>query len=236
MSKTVWAIIPARSGSKGFKDKNIQSLNGIPLLAHTINFAKKTMIFDKILLSTDSKKYSKIGQDYGAWVPFLRSDFAARDDSMEEDIHLDLETQLTERNIQKPDIIVWLRPTFIFRSVKDLKYGLQLLSSDVDSVRFVTKSDSRIYYIKNNFLKSFSHLPNKSMIRRQELTQSFHVYHTDIYWYENIHMGKKFLGDRIVPYEINPICQYDIDSKKDFEITEMLLNLKHPSFSDYINI
>ena len=59
--KILWAIIPARSGSVGLKNKNITSFLGKPLLAHSINFAKKLKFIDKILLSTDSKKYKKIG-------------------------------------------------------------------------------------------------------------------------------------------------------------------------------
>jgi len=57
-STVVWAIIPARSGSKGLKNKYIADLNGAPLIAHTIEFALKSEFFDKILLSTDSKKYA----------------------------------------------------------------------------------------------------------------------------------------------------------------------------------
>jgi CMP-N,N'-diacetyllegionaminic acid synthase len=63
--KILWAIIPARSGSVGLKNKNITSFLGKPLLAHSINFAKKLKFVDKILLSTDSQKYKKIG--YKIW-------------------------------------------------------------------------------------------------------------------------------------------------------------------------
>lgn len=51
--KILWAIIPARSGSVGLKNKNITSFLGKPLLAHSINFAKKLKFVDKVLLSTD---------------------------------------------------------------------------------------------------------------------------------------------------------------------------------------
>ena len=54
------AIIPARSGSKGLKDKNIRLLNGKPLLAYSIEAALKSKCFDVVFVSTDSKKYAKI--------------------------------------------------------------------------------------------------------------------------------------------------------------------------------
>ena len=71
--KKIAAIIPARSGSKGLKDKNIKPLCGVPLLAHTVRAARESGAFDAVLLSTDSPKYAEIGREYGAEVPFLRS-------------------------------------------------------------------------------------------------------------------------------------------------------------------
>ena len=69
------AIIPARSGSKGLKDKNIKLLNGKPLLAYTIEAARESGLFDEIMVSTDSQEYADIAKQWGANVPFLRSTF-----------------------------------------------------------------------------------------------------------------------------------------------------------------
>jgi CMP-N-acetylneuraminic acid synthetase len=66
------AIIPARSGSKRVKDKNIYPFNGKPLMAWTIETALNSGVFDKVMVSTDSEKYAQIAKNYGAWVPFLR--------------------------------------------------------------------------------------------------------------------------------------------------------------------
>ena len=54
-------IITARSGSKGLKNKNIRKLKGLPLIAHTIIAAKKSKVLSRVILSTDSKLYAKIG-------------------------------------------------------------------------------------------------------------------------------------------------------------------------------
>ena len=67
------AIIPARSGSKGLKDKNIKELCGKPLLAYSIEAAKLSGCFDTVMVSTDSEKYAEIARQWGAEVPFLRS-------------------------------------------------------------------------------------------------------------------------------------------------------------------
>ena len=56
------AIIPARSGSKGLKDKNVKMLNEKPLLAYSIEAANKSGLFDEIMVSTDSDKYAEIAK------------------------------------------------------------------------------------------------------------------------------------------------------------------------------
>ena len=70
------AIIPARSGSKGLKDKNIRMLNGKPLLAYTIQAALDSGCFDTVMVSTDSEEYARIAEEYGAEVPSFPPDGA----------------------------------------------------------------------------------------------------------------------------------------------------------------
>ena len=66
-------IIPARSGSKRIKNKNIQKINNQHLIEIVIKIAKKSGIFSRIVVSTDSKKIAKIAKNFGAEVPFFRS-------------------------------------------------------------------------------------------------------------------------------------------------------------------
>ena len=73
------AVITARSGSKGLKDKNIKLLEGKPLLVYSIEAARQSGKFDCIHVSTDSEKYAQIARKYGADVPFLRDAALATD-------------------------------------------------------------------------------------------------------------------------------------------------------------
>ena len=66
-------IIPARSGSKRLKNKNIKKFNGKPIISYAIKLAKSSGLFSRVVVSTDSKKISNIAKSYGAEVPFLRS-------------------------------------------------------------------------------------------------------------------------------------------------------------------
>ena len=69
------AIIPARGGSSRIIGKNYKKFNGLPIIAHTIKRLKKSRIFNRIIVSTDSKKIASISKKYGAEVPFLRPKF-----------------------------------------------------------------------------------------------------------------------------------------------------------------
>ena len=73
------AFIPARSGSKRIKNKNIFKINGKPLLVHVIEMLKKTNIFKSIVVSTDSSKIKKIALKSGASVPSLRKKSLSND-------------------------------------------------------------------------------------------------------------------------------------------------------------
>ncbi len=74
-------IIPARSGSKRIKNKNIINFFGKPIISYTIKEAIKSRLYDKIIVSTDCKKISKISIKYGAEVPSLRPKKLARSSS-----------------------------------------------------------------------------------------------------------------------------------------------------------
>src|SRR3989338_247799 len=70
------AIIPARGGSKRIPRKNIVDFLGKPMIAWTIEAAKKSGCFERILVSTDDEEIAQVARDHGASVPFLRMDCA----------------------------------------------------------------------------------------------------------------------------------------------------------------
>ena len=81
MSDFVLAVIPARAGSKGIKDKNILSLAGKPLVTHTIAAALASKILDAVIVSTDSPRIAEIAAVAGASIPFLRPPELAADET-----------------------------------------------------------------------------------------------------------------------------------------------------------
>jgi len=103
-NRKVVAVIPARGGSKRIPKKNIIDFNGKPLIAWTIEAAKESGLFKKIIVSTDSSEIAEVAKKYGAEVPFLR-DTAADDHSPVSDATLRTILQLEEKGEFYDDVV-----------------------------------------------------------------------------------------------------------------------------------
>lgn len=115
MSMKVWAIIPARGGSKRLPKKNVLPLNGKPLIAHTIEFARSLGVFSRVIVSTDCPEIASIASLYGAEIPFLRSTLLATDKADLTDVIWDLLDTLSAQG-QEPDAYVVMYPTHPVRT------------------------------------------------------------------------------------------------------------------------
>jgi len=122
------AVIPARSGSKSLPGKNIRPLAGKPLLAHTVLAAKKSGLFDEIYLSTDSAEYARIGVEYGASVPFMRSPELAGDTVGSWAVVRDALQKYREAG-REFDTVALLQPTSPLRTAQDIVNAYQLFIS-----------------------------------------------------------------------------------------------------------
>lgn len=135
----VLALIPARSGSKSIKDKNIRLLAGKPLMAWSIAHALSAKAVTRTIVSTDSADYAAIARQHGAQTPFLRPP------EISGDMATDLETfqhalnWLKENEGYMPDICVHLRPTHPVRNPADIDRMVEILAGnpELDSVRSV---------------------------------------------------------------------------------------------------
>lgn len=125
MKENNLAIITARSGSKGLKDKNIKLLNGKPLIWYSINAAKEAEVFSEIMVSTDSEKYAEVAKECGASVPFLRSRENSADSSSSWDTVKEVLNRYREMN-REFDTICLLQPTSPLRTGQDIADAYQL--------------------------------------------------------------------------------------------------------------
>jgi CMP-N,N'-diacetyllegionaminic acid synthase len=232
----VYALIPARSGSKGVPNKNIRAIAGHPLLAYSIAFAKK-IDFDRVIVSTDSVQYQEIALRYGAQCPYLRGAAASSDTAMEEDILADLADNLPSLGIALPDIWVRLKPTSPLRTVRSVKAAIAALASDpgLDSVRIVSESDARLHMVNaEGYLEPLLPMwdPNRSVMRRDELPRAYKPFNLDVlrhaHWVER---GSAYMGRRIKPIIEHKITGLDIDDADDFDLVMTLIAARpRPAF------
>ena len=140
-------LIPARSGSKRLKDKNIRLLNGKPLIAHSIILAKKVKDIDHVIVSTDSRKYAKIAESYGAKCFYLRPKKFSNDTSTDLEVFKYNEYWLNKYLNYKTDLYIHLRPTFPNRKVKDINQMLEIFIKHykyMHSLRSVKKVEEKL--------------------------------------------------------------------------------------------
>ncbi|MBN1202578.1 MAG: acylneuraminate cytidylyltransferase family protein [Anaerolineae bacterium] len=139
MKPEILALIPARSGSKTIKDKNIRPLAGKPMLAYSIEHALASRLVTRTVVSTDSARYAAIARQYGAETPFLRPAEYAQDHSTDLDVFRHALIWLKEQEGYIPDLCVHLRPTHPVRDPAHIDAMIRILldNPQVDSVRSV---------------------------------------------------------------------------------------------------
>lgn len=225
------AIIPARSGSKGLKDKNIKLLNGKPLIAYSIEAAFDSGLFDIIHVSTDSEKYAKLAREYGADVPFLRDKKNAGDTSSSWDVVREVIKKYANRG-QVFDTCILLQPTSPMRTSDDIKSAYELfVSKEAKSLTSVTEVEHPIQWcfkLDNTYsMKDFALSPDKDK-RRQELDKyyrengSIYIINTD----NIMNPLFDFYTDRCFAYIMPVEKSIDIDTLQDFTIAETIMKIK----------
>ena len=225
-----YALVLARSGSKGVPHKNIRPIAGHPLMAYSIAFAKKISV-ERIIVSTDSSEYRNIALRYGGECPYLRGAAASTDTALDELILADLADNLPRCGIALPDIWVRLKPTTPFRTVRSVETALGLLRNDdtIDSVRIVSASEARLHVIgADGYLRPLlpDWDPNRSIIARAELPVGYSPFNLHVFRHAGwVARGAGYMGRRIVPIVEHKVTGIDLDSLEDFEIAEALMTL-----------
>ena len=230
----ILTLIPARSGSKGIKDKNIRHLNGKPLIVHSIEQAQKSNYSSqmRIIVSTDSQHYAKIAKEYGAEVPFIRPKEISQDLSTDYEFIIHALDYLEKENYV-PDIVLQLRPTQPLRKVEDIDSCLDLFiknRSNYDSLRTVKKfekSPYKMYSIRDNHLvplfTEINEINEPYNHCRQLLPDTYlHIGYIDIFNTSIVKNGT-ISGKKVYPYIIENES-IDIDTEEDWKKVEELLS------------
>lgn len=221
------AIITARGGSKRIPMKNIKEFCGKPILAYSIEAALQSGMFDRVMVSTDDREIARIAEQYGAEVPFYRSEQTANDYATTNDVLLEVLEEFEKRG-ESYDLACCIYPTAPFVTAEKLKGAVdRLLKSDADTLipvvafsyppqRAMIVKEGRLVFEYPQYLDS----------RSQDLEPHYHdvgqfyVFRTGAFK-EN----KKLMVGNILPLVVSELEVQDIDNQTDWEIAEMKYRL-----------
>jgi CMP-N,N'-diacetyllegionaminic acid synthase len=130
MKPRVVAVIPARGGSKGLPGKNVRALAGRPLIAWSVEAAKRCPLIDRTIVSTDNQAIAAAACDAGAEVPFMRPAEHATDTATTEAVLQHAIEWLEREERYTTDIVVFLQPTDVFRRQEWVRQVVQHLIDD----------------------------------------------------------------------------------------------------------
>lgn len=221
------AIVPARSGSKGLKDKNIKELGGMPLLAHSVQAALKSGEFSHVMVSTDAQLYADIAITHGAEVPFLRDASSASDVASSWDVVREVLEKYQQMGITF-DTVTLLQPTSPLRTAQDIQQAYALFrertATSVVAVCEMEHSPLWSNTLPEN-LSMNGFLSNATNRQRQQLSTYYRI-NGSIYIVDVKHFleGKDIYGPGSFAYVMPAERSIDIDTALDFLIAETVLN------------
>lgn len=225
------AIIPARSGSKGLKDKNIKLLNGKPLLVYTIEAARESGLFDEIMVSTDSREYADIAKKWGANVPFLRSDILSNDTASSWDVVKEVIEGYKNLGTEF-DTVALLQPTSPLRTSNDIVEGYHMMKAkEANFIVGVCEMDHSPLWSNTlpddlsmeNFIR-----PEVVKMPRQSIPTYYRI-NGALYIVKVNHLLSKndIYCDRSYATLMTKEKSVDIDSESDFLLAEILMKEKY---------
>lgn len=227
------AIIPARSGSKRIINKNVKDFLGKPIIQYSIEAALASELFDKVIVSTDSKEIALIAESSGAEIPFMRPDNLSDDHTATAPVIKHALEELTSSgfNVNYACCIYATAPLI---SIDDLKEGYDVINkNDCSSCFSITTFAfpilrSLIVEIDGTLKMNW---PENELVRSQDLPESYHDA-GQFYWL-NV---EKFLKSPSLYYKdsrgviLKRNHVQDIDTIEDWEMAEQIfknIKLKH---------
>ncbi|UOX34023.1 acylneuraminate cytidylyltransferase family protein [Flavobacterium sediminilitoris] len=215
MNKTI-AILPARGGSKRLPKKNIKLLGDIPLVAHSILYAKKHSFIKDVYVSTDDDEIKKIALEYGAKVIDRPKEISGDNEPTVSALKHVLETISVEI-----ENVVLLQVTNPLRQADLLQNAYQVFKdNNCESLFTVSQDYHKLGKIKNNKFEPFNY---KFGQRSQDLDPLFYENGLLYITKANLILEDIIISKNAFPFQINHIfATVDIDTKEDFEYAEYL--------------
>jgi pseudaminic acid cytidylyltransferase len=221
-------VIPARGGSKRIPRKNIKEFCGEPMIARSIQAAKKTKLFDRVIVSTDSAEIGEVALRYGAEIPFMRpadlsDDFTG---TLEVVRHAVIACEKAEKT--QYDLICCLYATAPFVLPEDLQAASALLEYRRKEAEFVIPVTGFPFPVQRavyqNAEGALTPLYPEMMVKRsQDLTEALHdcgqfYWATRSAWLNAVSIW----GSKVYPLQLPRSRVQDIDTPEDWERAELM--------------
>jgi len=219
------AIIPARGGSKRIPRKNIKVFCGKPMIAWSIEAAKASGCFDKIIISTDDQDIAEVAQQWGAEVPFMRPDHLSDDYTGTLPV-IRHAVEWLQSNGHAVDYACCLYATAPFVSAEDLQAGAKVIRETNASYAFSVTSyafpiQRAIRITEGGRVSMFN--PEHFQTRSQDLEEAWHdagqfYWGTAQAWLEE----QPIFSEQAVPVKLPRHRVQDIDTAEDWARAEWL--------------
>jgi N-acylneuraminate cytidylyltransferase len=221
---SVIAIITARGGSKRIPRKNIKDFCGKPIIAYSIKAALESGIFDHVMVSTDDEEIASIAREYGAEVPFMRSEKTASDTATTRDVLEEVLNKYEELG-EKIDSFSCIYPCAPFVTGKKLRECYSILKER--KARLVCPVVSFSFppqrgYVLDDEEKLTYKYPEFINTRSQDLEKFYHDCGQFYFWdKEAFDKGNDYIYQKAVPMFVPETEVQDIDNQTDWEIAEI---------------
>lgn len=243
LHQNILCVIGARGGSKGVKNKNIASIAGKPLIAHTILQALQSQLFTHVVLSTDSDEIAKVGQEWGAEVFFLRDKKLASDTAGKLPVIRDALLRSEKHFNVHYDVVFDLDATSPLRLVSDITQAYDQFVRDDNDI-LITAAPARkspyfnlVEIFEENGRKrvDLSKRLSEPILRRQDSPKCYDMNASIYIWkrealLENQSVFVPNTGLFIMPEERS----IDIDTALDLEFVEFMLNKRKYSMGGVV--
>ncbi|KKT62549.1 MAG: N-acylneuraminate cytidylyltransferase [Candidatus Giovannonibacteria bacterium GW2011_GWB1_45_9b] len=234
----ILGVVTARGGSKSIPGKNIKLLGGKPLISHIIESAKKSGIFDRLILSTDDEKIAEVAKKYGVEMLFLRPAELAQDATPHLPVIEHALAFMRDNEKYTPEYTAILQPTSPMVKPQDFIKAFELLKEkNADSVIGVVKIPPHYNPLRSlktdsdGFLSLFvtGDPVRKRISRRQDLPELFTL-NSAIYIFKTgllfDPVEPSFYGNKVVAYVMDEKSSINIDDPEDWEEAEEAIKEK----------
>lgn len=231
----VLSVIIARGGSQRVPDKNIRLLSGRPLLAYSVEAAKRSRYVQRVIVSTDSDAIADIAAIEGAEVPFRRPAEISQGHSTELEAMEHALGWLRDHEAYEPDLVALLRPTSPFRTTATIDRAIDLLINDpsahcVRTVRLCSEHPHKMWVMDKDGRRIRSLIPVEQKLPEAH-TLSYQLLPTvyiqnasmDVFRPSNVWRLRSTTGTEIIPLVMDEWESLDINTEIDFLLAETLM-------------